>query len=74
MVYKREMEGECHEDCAHSIAPISSQVSNKALPVPVLLPYAEDPSLQALLSEWYLAGYYRGRKEGMEEAKKGKKD
>jgi len=27
-----------------------------------------------LLSEWYLAGYYRGRKEGMEEAKKGKKD
>ena len=69
LVYKRGMDVRVHEDCAHSIAPISSQVGNPALPVPVLLPYAEDQKLQEVLSQWYLAGFYQGRREALEELK-----
>lgn len=60
------MEPRCHEHCKFPIAPISSQVTPPHPRIPVLLPYAEDPKLQELLSEWYLAGFYRGWKEGRE--------
>lgn len=68
------MDRRCHEDCAHSIVPISSQVRNPAVPVPVLLPYAEDPKLQEMLSQWYLAGFYQGRQEALEELEREKED
>lgn len=65
----KELVKECHDTRPEPIRPIESQVPNNS-EIPMLLPCINDESLRPLLLSWYYAGYYSGRYQALQEAKK----